>query len=145
MNKHDFGPDGYCTVCGIDWSSERDDSTRTSCTFRLAVVGSRTFHDYDLLSQVLGSVHTPISIIVSGGAKGADSLAEKYALEHDIDTDIYLPDWDKFKKTAGFVRNYDIVANADAVVAFWDGKSRGTMHTVKIAEKAGLPVYIKEF
>lgn len=72
--------------------------------------------------------------IVSGGARGADSLAERYANERGLATKIFLPDWESHGKGAGFIRNRDIVDYADYVIAFWDFKSKGTGHTVGLAK-----------
>ena len=112
---------------------------------RLAVVGSRSFNDYELLSQVLDSVQSIITNIVSGGAKGADVLAAKYALEHGIPLVEFIPHWDTYGKSAGFRRNQQIVAKADALIAFWDGRSKGTEHSINLAREAGIQVYIRRF
>lgn len=105
---------------------------------KIAVVGSRTFKDYKLLHDCLDGVMKKftIDLIVSGGAFGADTLAERFAREKGIPTLILKPDWDKHGKSAGFKRNKDIVDAADVVVAFWDGFSAGTKNTIKLAEKA---------
>jgi len=104
---------------------------------KLAVVGSRGFNDYDLLKSKLNAIHLrkPITCIVSGGAKGADSLGEKWAKENGIETLIFIPDWDKYGKKAGFLRNEDIIKNSDAVVAIWDEVSKGTAHSISLAKK----------
>jgi len=111
---------------------------------RLAIVGSRKFQDYRLLCRVVGNVTGPINYIVSGGASGADKLAERYAHEHGIGLVVYPANWALYGKSAGYRRNQSIVANCDAVLAFWDGQSRGTKHTIDIAQKSGVPVYVKE-
>ncbi len=104
---------------------------------KLAVVGSRGFNDYDLLKSKLNAIHLrkPITCIVSGGAKGADSLGEKWAKENNIETLIFIPEWDKYGKKAGFLRNEDIIKNSDAVVAIWDEVSKGTAHSISLAKK----------
>lgn len=103
---------------------------------KLAVVGSRTFDDYDLLKQYLDEIHkvTPITLIISGGAKGADSLSEKWAHQNNIETQIFKPMWEKFGKQAGFLRNKDIILGSDQVLAMWDGCSKGTLHSINIAD-----------
>jgi len=111
----------------------------------LGIVGSRGFTDYALLCRVVGQVKGNVSIIVSGGAKGADTLAEKYARERGIELIVYPPNWALYGKSAGFRRNQTIVAHSDAIVAFWDGASRGTAHTIECARLAGVPVYVKEY
>jgi hypothetical protein len=100
---------------------------------KVAVVGSREFEDYDLLSQTLNELE--ITEIISGGARGADSLAEKYAKEKGISFKVFQPEWHVHGKSAGFVRNVFIIEAAETVVAFWDGKSKGTYHSIELARK----------
>lgn len=96
------------------------------------VIGSRTFFDYSLLKEVLDKHY--ISRIVSGGAKGADSLAARYASEEDILLLEFLPDYNKYGKKAPFVRNKLIVDASDVIIAFWDGKSNGTKNSLDYAK-----------
>jgi hypothetical protein len=102
---------------------------------KVAVVGSRNFTDYDLMKKVLDNIK--IDIIISGGALGADYLAEQYAKENNLEMIIHKPNWHKHGKAAGYIRNVDIVNDAEMVIAFWDGKSRGTHHTINITRKSG--------
>ena len=114
---------------------------------KLAVVGSRNFSDYELLKSKLDLIHKrkPITLIVSGGAKGADSLSERWAKENNVETLIFLPDWNKYGKKAGFLRNEDIIKNSDAVVAAWNGISKGTEHSINIAKKYNKSCLIIKF
>lgn len=80
---------------------------------------------------------------MSGGARGVDIIAERAARARDLSTHIIFADWTKHGKSAGYRRNVAIVAVAHRVVAFWDGQSRGTKHTVDIARKAGKPVDVR--
>lgn len=108
----------------------------------MAVIGSRTFEDYNRLKRILDLY--PVTTIVSGGAKGADSLGERYADEKGINKEIYVPQWDLFGKKAGFLRNTTIIENCDMVVAFWDKKSKGTKDSLDKAHslsKTTLIVY----
>lgn len=107
---------------------------------KLAVVGSRSFENYEFLKNILQWYDA--SAIISGGAKGADSLAAKYAAENGIPLKEFPADWNKNGRAAGYMRNKQIVAEADEIVAFWDKQSVGTGHTVRIAEEAGKPVHI---
>jgi len=100
---------------------------------KIGVVGSRSFNYYKLLCSYLDKYQP--SVIVSGGAKGADSLAERYAKEHDIPTVIYKPEWNKYGKRAAYIRNKLIVENSDLIIAFWDGTSKGTKMIIDIAKK----------
>jgi hypothetical protein len=102
---------------------------------KLAVIGSRSFKDYDLLKACLKGL--AISEIVSGGAAGADRLAERYAAEHKIPIRVFTANWEKFGRAAGPIRNKEIVDYADKVIAFWDGRSPGTRRSIRLAERAG--------
>ena len=108
----------------------------------VAIVGSRGY-------QRLGDVEKYVqglpegTVVVSGGARGVDKAAEDAAMEAGLDVEVYLPDWDKYGRVAGFIRNKDIEENADRCVAFWDGKSKGTKNTVSLFEKAGKPVEVR--
>lgn len=103
----------------------------------VAVVGSRTIpaKHFDTLCAILDPL-TP-SKIVSGGARGADYLGEKYANAREIPLVKYMPDWGKWGKSAGPRRNKLIVEDADEVVALWDGESPGTKNSIDLALKAG--------
>ena len=114
---------------------------------RLAVVGSRGFTDYKVLSIVIGEIRCvyDVDAIVSGGAKGADALARRYAWDNDIIVDEYLPDWEGLGKGAGFIRNKEIWDNSDFGVAFWDGSSKGTLHSFSLAKKQNKTIYVFEY
>jgi hypothetical protein len=101
---------------------------------KVAVIGSRDFNDYEEVKQTLSTIN--ITLLVSGGAKGADSLGERYAKEHNIETKIFLPDWEKYGKKAGFLRNTDIINEAELIIAFWDGQSKGTKDSIDKAFKS---------
>lgn len=105
---------------------------------KIAIVGSRSFQDYKLLIRTMNN-YTPTAI-VSGGAKGTDTLAERYAREIGVNCIVFKPNWKQYGRAAGPVRNKQIVEAADLIIAFWDGKSRGTFSTISLARKAGKPV-----
>jgi hypothetical protein len=108
----------------------------------LAVVGSRTFNNYELLEREILKSNLNIGCIVSGGAKGADKLAERFAKKYNLDTNILLPEWDKYGKSAGYRRNKDIIDACDICIAFWDGQSTGTKHTIDLAQEVKKPLII---
>lgn len=110
---------------------------------RVAVIGSRGFKNYEAMVEELKKL--PVDVIVSGGAKGADSLAEKYATVANIETLIFPADWKKYGKRAGFVRNKDIIDNCDYVVAFWDGSSSGTLNSLQYAKSTNKPIFLYLF
>jgi len=104
---------------------------------KLAIVGSRTYENWDeFLKLVQDVIYVDgITKIVSGGAKGADKLAEKFADFFEIEKEIYHADWNKHGRSAGYIRNKDIIKNSDIVVAFWDGESKGTKHAIDLVLK----------
>lgn len=110
--------------------------------YRLAIIGTRVFTDYELLETTLNEYKDQISLVVSGGAEGADTLGEYWANENNIKTKIFYPNWNKYGKRAGYLRNKEIVENSDAVIAFWDGKSRGTQHSFTLCEQLKKPLKI---
>jgi hypothetical protein len=111
----------------------------------VAIIGSREFNDYNLMCKTLNPVKDKITLIVSGGAYGADKLGERFAEDNNIPTKIFIPDWDRLGKRAGFVRNKDIVNAADVIIAFWDGKSPGTASALDYAESVEKPFKVIRF
>ena len=107
----------------------------------LAIIGSRSFNDYDKLKNEVDKIEN-ITTIISGGAKGADTLAEKYAFEKNIPIKIFPANWSKFGKRAGIIRNKEIIDNCDKVIAFWDGESRGTTNSITVAKNKGKGVIL---
>lgn len=115
------------------------------------VCGSRTFTNFDHLKKVLDELisrETDLEGLISGGAVGADSLAEQYAAAYDIPIEVLKPEWDRYGKRAGFIRNAQMVDMLDKnglVVAFWDGKSNGTRHSIDYANSKQFRVHIELF
>jgi hypothetical protein len=118
---------------------------------RVAVVGSRSFDDKHRLYDFLTKNRDRIRVIVSGGAKGADSLAVAWAMDYGVPYLIFPaawhnPDTGEFDRSAGFKRNVEIVRHADVVIAFMQkGGTSGTQHTIDLAKQLGKPVRIIEF
>lgn len=111
----------------------------------LAIVGSRDFQDYDRLCEVISewcSEHGSIDGIVSGGCKGADTLAERYAADNKIPMEIHPPDWIRHGSRAGPVRNQKIVDSATHMIAFPSRNGRGTQDSIRKAEKKGIAIQI---
>lgn len=116
--------------------------------FRVIIAGGRDFNDYALLSATMDRLLSNISdelTVICGQARGADTLGERYAKEHNYRVDYYPADWKLYGKRAGYLRNEQMAQNADALVAFWDGKSRGTKHMIDLAKRYGLKVRIKRY
>ena len=105
---------------------------------KLAIIGSRGISDFDLEPYVSESV----TEIVSGGAKGIDTAARLLAERRGLKLTEFLPEYGVYGRRAPLCRNERIAAYADAVLAVWDGKSRGTAHTVKLFKDAKKPAEI---
>jgi hypothetical protein len=110
---------------------------------KVLICGSRSIDSEHLLREALEESKFKVSAIISGGATGADRLGESYAKSLNLPLEIYKPDWKRFRKGAGIIRNKQMVEAADAVISLWDGKSRGTKSTIEYAKKVGKPVYVK--
>ena len=104
---------------------------------KIAVIGSRSITEIDLKPYI-----STFDEIVSGGAKGIDSCAAEYARKNNIKLTEFLPEYSKYGKAAPIIRNKKIVDYADEVIAFWDGKSKGTLSVIKYAEKSKKPCKI---
>ena len=124
---------------------------------RIIIAGSRDFNDYELLKKSAIEIITKktmlpdLTRIVSGGARGADTLGERFANEMGLEISRFIPDWDGLGKRAGYVRNAEMAKfaveddNDGMLIAFWDGKSRGTKHMIDLAKKYGLEVHVVNF
>ena len=103
---------------------------------KLIIAGSRNFNSlehYKLLEKEVFKIYN-ISEIISGGAKGADYLGEKFANKYNIKVTRYIPDWN-IGRYAGMKRNETMAKEGDYLIAFWDGKSKGTEHMIKYFSK----------
>jgi hypothetical protein len=107
---------------------------------RTAIIGSRTFNDLSLALVELDKFD--ITHVVSGGAKGADTIAEQWAYQKEIETTVHYPNWSKHGKAAGFIRNKAIIDDCEQVIAFWDGHSKGTENSINIARASKKPCHI---
>ena len=102
-----------------------------SMVMKIAVIGSRNLTVEDLVHYLPKEV----TEIVSGGARGIDTCARKYALANGIKLTEFLPQYDKHSRCAPLKRNLQIIDYADFVLAFWDGKSRGTKYVIDNCKK----------
>jgi hypothetical protein len=113
---------------------------------KIAVIGSREFKDFKFVKDTVITafyLNAPLcgNEFVSGGARGVDTWAEE-CMTHLTPKHIFKPEWDKYGKRAGFIRNQLIINEADKVIAFWDGSSCGTKNSIDLAIKAGKPIDI---
>ena len=115
---------------------------------RVLIAGSRVFTDYEQARDYIDFCISKIRkenkvIIVSGGAKGADLLGERYAKENGFKIEKYLPDWGKYGKSAGVKRNKTMVEISDYVICFWNGMSKGTKSTIDFSKRLEKPLKVK--
>jgi len=111
---------------------------------KVIIAGGRDFDDYDMLYLRVDKIlsrQTEIEI-VSGAAKGADKLGERYAEERGYKLTRFIADWNTFGKAAGYRRNIEMATYADALIAFWNQESKGTEHMITIAKKEGLLIRV---
>lgn len=117
--------------------------------FKLIVAGGRDFTNAQLMADTLVATATELAdrsvSIVSGMAMGADKLAHQYAKAHNIQVYEFWPDWDTYANSAGFVRNNEMAKFADGLLAFWNGKSKGTQHMIKTMQSMGKSVGIVHY
>lgn len=114
---------------------------------KVIIAGGRDFDNYDLLREKCDNIlrNQDEVIIISGGAKGADSLGERYAKERGYSTEVFHAKWEEHGKKAGPIRNQEMAINSNALIAFWDEKSKGTKHMIDTATDKGLLVRIIKY
>lgn len=110
----------------------------------VAIIGSREFNDYKLLEKSILEIIVNNNIDITKIISGGDKLSEIYANKYKIPIEIILPDW-SIGKSAGFIRNSDIINKCDIVIAFWNGISKGTLDSIKKAKKLNKTVFIINF
>ena len=114
---------------------------------KIAIIGSRSLTDYELIKAKCDTIlsNSKSITIISGGAKGTDRLAEKYAAEKSIPILIYKANWDLHGKSAGMKRNVLMLNDCTHVIAFWDGNSPGTLHMISQARINGKKLRVIKF
>jgi hypothetical protein len=107
------------------------------------IAGSRTFEDYEYLKGCISTLdYIEIDEIVSGGAKGADELGERYAEEKRLPCRIIPADWDEYGNAAGPIRNEIMSEYADCLILFYDGQSKGSTNMLNCMRKLKKPIYV---
>lgn len=121
----------------------------------LIVAGGRDFGDWEVLDDVLNEFvyeawDTPV-VIITGGARGADAMAATWAQQQAIPSEVYPAEWDLDGRGAGYLRNKRMAHHATkpgrrgVLIAFWDGKSKGTKHMIDIARDADMEVLVFDY
>lgn len=113
---------------------------------KLVIFGSRNITEYEDLEPIICTViqdnFSDVTEIVSGCARGADTLGEQFAADYQLPVKKFPADWEKYGKAAGPIRNADMAAYADAGIALWDGESRGTLNMIDQMHKLGKQVVV---
>ena len=105
---------------------------------RVVIGGCRDYNDYNSFTSYLYkylSAYDDSITIVSGHCSGVDTMAERFAHENSFSLEIIPAEWKKYGKAAGPIRNETMVKNSDAIIAFWDNKSKGTKNLISLAKK----------
>jgi hypothetical protein len=114
--------------------------------YKVIVAGGRDFNDEQRFEQVICDYAEKTDAMVSiitGMARGADRLAYEFARRNKVQWYEFHADWDKYGKRAGYVRNGEMAKEADALIAFWDGESRGTRNMIELMRNMGKPVHVE--
>lgn len=106
------------------------------------IAGSREITDYNVLIEAYAECPFHITSVVSGCARGVDKLGEFFSQDNSLPLEKYPADWSTYGKRAGYIRNTEMADNAEALLAIWDGESRGTKHMIDIAREKGLEVFV---
>ena len=108
--------------------------------------GIKHFSNYrtclDTFESTMNEIPWNITQVLSGGARGADTLGEMWASSNSVPLTRYPAQWTSFGKAAGYIRNEEMAKNAEALIAFWDGESKGTKHMIDTAKKRGLTIHV---
>jgi hypothetical protein len=110
---------------------------------KVIIAGGREINDYELVLRAVLNAGFDITSVVSGAAPGVDTMGERFATEAGLELFKFPADWDKHGRAAGPIRNRVMGDFADALIAIWDGKSRGTKNMIDYATKKGLKVYVE--
>ena len=117
--------------------------------YRVIIEGCRDFDDYELLKEkcdyFLQDEKKEDVVIISGHASGADALGERYAQERGFQLETFPADWKAHGRAAGPIRNARMASAANALIAFWDGKSRGTKNMIETAKNHNLKVVVVRY
>lgn len=109
---------------------------------KVIVAGSRNINDHGAVARAIESSNFKITEMVSGNARGVDTVAENYAARKEIPIKLFPADWEKYGKPAGAIRNEQMAKYADALIAIWDGDSSGTRMMIEMMNKVGKPVHL---
>jgi len=106
------------------------------------IAGSRAITDPAVLDDAISASSFDITEVVSGTAPGVDSLAETWAAQNGIPVKQFPADWNRYGRKAGPIRNTEMAGYAEALIAVWDGRSKGSRNIIQLARRRGLKVFV---
>lgn len=114
---------------------------------KIIIAGGRDFKDYKTLSEICNHILPQFKNVslISGTARGADRLGERYAKENGYEVEKFPANWDFYGKSAGYMRNLEMAKYADGLIAFWDNKSKGTKNMIGFASEYGLMTVVSYY
>lgn len=112
---------------------------------KVIIAGGRNFNNYELLKSTINNLNLNITEVVCGEARGADSLGRRYAEENNISIKSFPAKWDLYGKSAGMIRNAEMGAYADYLIAFWDKKSKGTKNMIDYMKNHNKHGYVQYY
>lgn len=119
---------------------QKDDDER--CAVKVCICGSRSIGSFEIISQAVSASGFAPTLIIQGGCRGVDLFAKEWAIMKNIPCAEIIAYWQSFGKAAGPIRNKAMLGLADAVIAIWDGKSKGTGGMIEMTRKAGKPLFV---
>lgn len=123
---------------------------RKGYKMNICIAGSRNITEKSIISNAIFTGIDNITtykdkdnlVFVLGGAKGVDSIAEEVVKSFNYSIIKILPDWNKYGKRAGYLRNAEMIKISDGLIAIWDGISKGTKHTIDLAREKQIPIFV---
>lgn len=116
---------------------------------KIIIAGGRDFKGTPLfirrVDKLINRIEDQDITIISGKARGADKFGEDYAEARGYPVEYYPADWDQYGKSAGYIRNKEMAKNATHLIAFWDGKSKGTKHMIDLARSFNLKICVIKY
>lgn len=110
---------------------------------RLAIIGTRDFPGSpETVATAIAQHNLAPTAVLCGEARGPDTWGRLWAEQRGIPVISYPADWERYERSAGMIRNREMIGAADAVLALWDGKSKGTRDAIALARRRGIPVYL---
>jgi hypothetical protein len=109
---------------------------------RIIIAGSRILTDYSIVCRAVESSRFDISMVISGGARGVDTLGEQWARQHKIAFERFSANWGRYGKSAGMKRNREMAIYADGLLAIWNGRSRGTKDMIDVMFELKKPIFV---